>query len=232
MSGAPQTSVVRSAQGEGARRTALYALCREEERHADRQLAELQEVAAAQGGDCEWYTDWLGTPETSHRSGGRDTGRPAFGGLLEDLAKGRVCWLVIWRLDKLALGTDELAGLLGELGDRGAGLTSLRDGLCLEPETLVEAPALLLAVLACERCLLGASTALGMERARKEGRRCGGSSPGPRTVTEQQRAQVAALAAEGRPKAYIARVVGLSRDTVYRLLGAAGRLRKPKRRPP
>ena len=60
---------------------------------------------------------------------------------------------------------------------------------------------------------------LGMEAARKMGKKWGGSKPGWRwKVSDEQVTAIHEMQAAGRKVTHIARIMGLSRPTIYRVL--------------
>jgi hypothetical protein len=63
----------------------------------------------------------------------------------------------------------------------------------------------------------------GIAKAKAEGKTWGGRRPGTRIkLTEEKEMLIHQLHAEGKPVAAIARMVGLTRKTMYRALGGAG----------
>jgi DNA invertase Pin-like site-specific DNA recombinase len=61
----------------------------------------------------------------------------------------------------------------------------------------------------------------GIAKAKAEGKTWGGRRPGTRIkLTEEKEALIRQLHAEGKPVAAIARMVGLTRKTVYKAIGA------------
>jgi len=62
-----------------------------------------------------------------------------------------------------------------------------------------------------------------MEAARRKGKKWGGSKPGWRwKVSDDQVAAIREMKATGRKVTHIARIMGLSRPTVYRVLRRGG----------
>jgi DNA invertase Pin-like site-specific DNA recombinase len=60
----------------------------------------------------------------------------------------------------------------------------------------------------------------GIAKAKAEGKTWGGRRPGTRIkLTEEKEALIQQLHAEGKPVAAIARMVGLTRKTVYKAIG-------------
>jgi transcriptional regulator of acetoin/glycerol metabolism len=59
----------------------------------------------------------------------------------------------------------------------------------------------------------------GQEAARRNGKKWGGSKPGWRwKVSDEQATAIGEMKAEGRKVTHIARIMGLSRPTIYRVL--------------
>lgn len=159
---------------------------------------------------------------------GKTMRRPGWDELWADACAGRIKRIVVWRLDRLGRTVSGLAQLFEELQARGITLVSLRDGLDLG----TPAGRLMAHVLASvaayemevrqERQLAGIAAA---QQAIREGKRAHygtGRRPGQRwKLTYELYQSVQSLRAAGRSIAEIARVVHLSRPTVYRVLQAA-----------
>jgi hypothetical protein len=58
--------------------------------------------------------------------------RPGMGKLLAALRSGKLCRIVVWRLDRLGRTTKGLCQLFDELCERSVDLVSLKDGFSLE----------------------------------------------------------------------------------------------------
>lgn len=66
--------------------------------------------------------------------------------------------------------------------------------------------------------------AAGQAVARRKGKRWGGSKPGWRwKVSDEQMTAISEMKTAGKPVAHIARITGLSRPTIYRVLKGAAR---------
>jgi len=175
------------------------------------QLPDLERWAAAQDQPVRWYKDQFT---------GRTMDRPGWNRLQSAIDNGEVSTIVCWRLDRLGRTARGLTALFDDLLKRRIGLVSLRDGLdlttpagklmahilasCAEYETEVRA----------ERILAGQAAA------RAAGKTWGGGKPGRRvTVTEEKEQTIKLLHEQGKGISEISRVVGLSRPTIYRVLG-------------
>jgi DNA invertase Pin-like site-specific DNA recombinase len=166
------------------------------------------------GEEVRWYRD---------RFTGSTMNRPGWSKLWADVLAGRVSKVVVWRLDRLGRTLRELVALRDELCARKVGLVSLRDGLDLSTATGRMIFGVLATLAEWEKEIRAERQLAGIAEAKAEGKRWGGRKPGTRiTVTEEKEALVKRLAAEGESIAAVARVVGLSRKTVYRVLAAGG----------
>ena len=145
--------------------------------------------------------------------------RPNMARLLADVDAGKIGRIVVWRLDRLGRTAAGLTKLFADLQERKVGLLSLRDSLDLETPAGRLMANVLASVAAYETEVRRERQQVGIEAAKAAGVTWGGSEPGRLlTVTKEQVKQVKAMKASGGKVAVIARTVGLSRPTVYRLL--------------
>jgi DNA invertase Pin-like site-specific DNA recombinase len=136
---------------------------------------------------------------------------------------GRVRKVVVWGLDRLGRTAGATVQLLDELEAKGVSFLSIRDGF--DPST--PAGRLTCSVLASvaqfETEVRKERQMAGIKAARQEnGGKCpwGGRQKGvPNKATLDKVDIVRQLRAQGRTIAEIARAVGLTRQTIYRLLG-------------
>ena len=166
----------------------------------------------AEGQDCEvrWYKD---------KASGTKMERPAMDKLLADVEAGHVAKVVVWRLDRLGRTAAGLTKLFADLTARKVGLFSLRDSLDLETAAGRLMANVLASVAAYETEVRRERQQAGIAAALAAGKKWGGSAKGRLlNVTAEQVAAVKKLHREGEKIARIARTVGLSRPTVYRLL--------------
>jgi DNA invertase Pin-like site-specific DNA recombinase len=127
--------------------------------------------------------------------------------------------VVVWRLDRLGRTAKGLLELLDELQRLGVGFVSLREGIDLN----TPAGRLMLVVLAgvsqYETEVRKERQLAGIEKAKESGKRWGGRKPGTRVrLTEEKERLIHQLHSEGKPVAAIARLVSLTRKTVYTAL--------------
>lgn len=173
------------------------------------QLPDLEKWAAMQEGEpIVWYRD---------KATGRTMDRPAWNKLVHAIETGNVAKLVVWRLDRLGRTAKGLTALFEDLQNRRVGLFSLRDSLDLSTAAGRLMANVLASVASYETEIRAERVQAGQAVARQKGKTWGGSKKGRLlTVTVEQRNQV--LAMQGQKIARIARTVGLSRPTIYRLL--------------
>ena len=173
------------------------------------QEAELKCWTASQDGEFAWYRD---------KATGTTMERPGMDRLMEDIGAGRITRVIVWRLDRLGRTAAGLTKLFDDLIQRGVGLYSLRDSLDLETPAGRLMANVLASVAAYETEVRRERQTAGIEAAKAAGKTWGGSKPGRLlTVTKEQASAVKRM--RGQPVAVIARTVGLSRPTIYRLLG-------------
>lgn len=151
---------------------------------------------------------------TEHASGGNPD-RPVLRECLDYLREGDT--LVVWKLDRLGRSLSHLVSVLEGLNARGVEFASVTEGM----DTTTAQGKLLFGIMACfaefERNLIRERVAAGLAAARANGRK-GGRRP---VLNKDQRRMVHQLHADDRPVAEIARAVGTTRQTVYRVLNPA-----------
>ena len=126
--------------------------------------------------------------------------------------------LVVWKLDRLGRSLRHLVDTVAALADRGVGFRSLQE----QVDTTTPGGKLVFHVFAAlaefERDLIRERTLAGLAAARARGRRGGR----PTVWTDEKlRTAVAMYRSGEHDVATIARVLGISRATVYRGLAAA-----------
>jgi DNA invertase Pin-like site-specific DNA recombinase len=154
---------------------------------------------------------------------GRTMERPGFQKMLVAIRAGAVKSVIVWRLDRLGRTASGLAELFAEFNARKVNLVSLRDGLDLSTPAGRLMGHVLASVAEYETEVRAERVLAGLEAARERGVRLGRPS-GVHTavkVTPEQASQVRRLNGEGKGVTEIARGVGLSRPTVYRILAVA-----------
>lgn len=149
---------------------------------------------------------------------GKLADRPGLARCLKRLEAGDT--LVVWKLDRLGRSVRHLVETVNGLADRGVQFRSLTEGL----DTSTNGGRLIFHIFAAlaefERGLIVERTEAGLEAARAAGR-IGGRPP---SLTREQQRLARKLHGEGHNVATIARMLGTSRPTVYRVLEASPRL--------
>jgi DNA invertase Pin-like site-specific DNA recombinase len=190
--------------------SAIYVRVSSKQQDHASQMPDLERWVAAHGGAVNWYRD---------KFTGKTLDRPGMEKLLGDLRAGKVERIVVWRLDRLGRTTRGLCQLFDELGERKVDLVSLKDGFSLASPAGRLHARILASVAEYETEVRAERVAAGQAVARKKGKKWGGSKKGWRwKVTDDQLAAIHEMRAAGKPVAQIARVTGLSRPTIYRVL--------------
>ena len=190
--------------------TAIYLRVSSKQQDHASQLPDLEKWEAAHDGQVQWYKD---------KFSGKTMDRPGMDKLMIDLRAGKVERIVVWRLDRLGRTTKGLCSLFDELTDRKADLVSLRDGFSLASPAGRLHARILASVAEYETEVRAERVAAGQAVARRKGKRWGGSKKGWRwKVGDDQVAAIHEMHKDGKKIANIARVTGLSRPTIYRVL--------------
>lgn len=138
--------------------------------------------------------------------------RPGLAALLDYAREGDA--IVVVGIDRLGRNAAEVMTTIRELGERGIVLRSLREGI----DTSNATGRMVAGVLAS---LAELELELGRERrsAAREARRARGQSIGrPKALDASKAALAQRMHASGEPAAGIAKVLGVSRATIYRVL--------------
>ncbi len=145
--------------------------------------------------------------------------RPGWQRLQAAIEAGKISKVVCWRLDRLGRTAAGLTTLFEQLQQSKVGLVSIKDGLDLSTPAGRLMCHVLASVAQYETELRGERVKAGQSVARANGVTWGGSKPGRRTrATAEKKATVRKLKQDGESVAAIARTVGLSRPTIYRVL--------------
>jgi len=192
---------------------AAYCRISDADQNSDLQRDALARWAQAEGVEPVWYTDAFS---------GKSMDRPGWNALWREVEAGRIGKVVVWKLDRLGRTAAGLANLFEEMLSRGIGFRSLTEGIdLLTPAGRLTAH-ILGSVAEYEREVRGERQRAGIEAVRKRnGGRCpwGGSLPGvPKKLKPEQVDYIHAAKADGKGITAIARTVGCSRQTVYRVL--------------
>ncbi len=190
---------------------AIYVRVSSKKQDQRSQLPDLEKWAKSQDLPVKWYRD---------KASGKTMDRPGWNRLQADMDARKVSAVVVWRLDRLGRTAAGLTALFEELTARKIGLVSIRDGLDLTTAAGRLMANVLASVAAFENEVRTERIVAGQEAARAAGKRWGGSKKGRRIkVTDEQVDTIQRLKGEGTPIASIARATGLTRPTVYSVLG-------------
>jgi DNA invertase Pin-like site-specific DNA recombinase len=191
--------------------TALYArVSSTKGQETKSQEPDLTTWAKAHDDEAIWYRDAFT---------GTSMNRPGLERLLADMRQGKITKVVVWRLDRLGRSAKGLLTLLDELQQLGVGFVSLREGFDLGTPAGRLMAGVLASVAAYETEVRKERQLAGIAKAKAEGKTWGGRRPGTRIkLTEEKETLIRQLHAEGKAVAAIARMVGLTRKTVYKAI--------------
>lgn len=193
--------------------SAIYLRVSSKQQDHASQLPDLERWVAAHDGAVVWYRD---------KFTGKSMDRPGMDKLLADLRAGKVDRIVVWRLDRLGRTTRGLCQLFDELGERKVDLVSMKDGFSLASPAGRLHARILASVAEYETEVRAERVAAGQAVAKRKGKTWGGSKKGWRwKVSDDQVTAIREMKLAGKKIAHIARVTGLSRPTIYRVLRAA-----------
>jgi DNA invertase Pin-like site-specific DNA recombinase len=191
--------------------TGIYLRVSSSSQDTKSQEPELRVWAKAHTDPVRWFKDTFT---------GTQMERPGLGKLLRAIRTGEIQRVVVWRLDRLGRTARGLLELLEELQVLGVGFVSIREGIDLATPAGRLMAGVLASVAAYETEVRKERQLAGIARAKADGKRWGGRKPGTRVkVTEEKEQLVKDLRSQSKPIAAIARVCGLTRKTVYRVLG-------------
>jgi DNA invertase Pin-like site-specific DNA recombinase len=149
---------------------------------------------------------------TDHGVSGSSAERPGLEKCLDHLRKGDV--LAVWKLDRLGRNTRHVLEVVDELTSRGIGFRSLTEGLHTEGAMGKAMLTIMAAFAQLERDTLIERTRAGLAAAAANGRKGGR----PRKVDEADAIKARTLRDKGVIATDIAKMLGVSRATVYRYL--------------
>src|SRR5208283_2571610 len=127
---------------------------------------------------------------------------------------------VVWRIDRLGRTARGLTALFACLQEKGVNLVSLKDGLDLSTPAGRLMAHVLASVAQFETEIRAERILAGQAAARAAGKVWGGGKAGRRVrLSVEKEKAIKQLRREGKPIAEIARIVGLSRPTIYKAIG-------------
>jgi DNA invertase Pin-like site-specific DNA recombinase len=174
------------------------------------QLPDLERWVAAQDHPSKWYKDTFT---------GKTMDRPGWARLQAAIDAAEVSGVVVWRLDRLGRTAKGLTALFHDLREKKINLISLKDGLDVSTAAGRLMANVLASVAQFETEVRAERILAGQAAARAKGKVLGGGKPGRRIrLSVEKEKAIRQLHAENKPIAEIARVVGLSRPTVYKAI--------------
>jgi DNA invertase Pin-like site-specific DNA recombinase len=149
---------------------------------------------------------------TDHGVSGSRPRRPELDACLDHLRDGDV--LTVWKLDRLGRNTQHVLAVVEDLTSRGIGFRSLTEGLHTEGPMGTAMLTIMAAFAQLERDTTIERTRAGLVAAAANGRKGGR----PRKVDDAAAAKARQLKKKGIAVTDIAKLLGVSRATVYRYL--------------
>lgn len=149
---------------------------------------------------------------TDHGVSGSTSSRVQLDACLDHLREGDV--LTVWKLDRLGRNTQHVLAVVEELTARGVGFRSLTEGLHTDGPMGKAMLTIMAAFAQLERDTMIERTRAGLAAAAANGRKGGR----PRKVDDADAAKARNLRDRGIAATDIAKMLGVSRATVYRYL--------------
>lgn len=149
-----------------------------------------------------------------HGVSGSKTEREGLSNLLADAQPGDT--ITVYKLDRLGRSTAHVAALIADLTERGIYIESLSDGLNSSTPTGRIMLQMLAIFAEMERSFIRERTVAGLAAAKAQGRRGGR----PKATDSKQSRQAQALRNAGESVREIAKTLGVSIATVYRITKA------------
>jgi len=149
---------------------------------------------------------------TDYGVSGATACRPHLDACLDHLREGDV--LTVWKLDRLGRNTQNVLAVVDELTSRGIGFRSLTEGLHTDGPMGTAMLTIMAAFAQLERDTMIERTRAGLAAAAANGRKGGR----PRKVDDADAAKARTLRDKGITANDIAKMLGVSRATVYRCL--------------
>jgi DNA invertase Pin-like site-specific DNA recombinase len=143
---------------------------------------------------------------------GSTAARPGLGACLDHLREGDV--LTVWKLDRLGRNTQHVLAVVDQLTSRGIGFRSITEGLHTEGPMGKAMLTIMAAFAQLERDTMIERTRAGLAAAAANGRKGGR----PRKIDDAAAAKARSMRDKGINATDIAKMLGVSRATVYRYL--------------
>lgn len=162
------------------------------------------------GQEVKWYQD---------KATGKNMDRPGWQKLQAAIDRGEVGCIVCWRLDRLGRTAAGLCQLFEALQAAKVNLISLKESIDLHSASGRLLANILASVASFETELRGERVKAGQQAAMAQGIHWGGSEKGRLLkTTPQQVKAILKMKAEGERPTNIARITGLDRGTIYRVM--------------
>jgi DNA invertase Pin-like site-specific DNA recombinase len=197
---------------------AIYARVSSTSQDTASQEPDLKRIETASDLPCVWFRD---------KFSGKTLDRPGWNRLWQAALDGKVRRVIVWRLDRLGRMTIDLLKLIQEMKSRGVKLVLVREGCIVDDES--PAGKMFITMLAgfaeYEREVRAERQTAGIATAKANGVKFGrpkttDSNPAKRVkVTPEQEILIRRLKSEGSGVTAIAKATGLSRPTIYAVLG-------------
>jgi DNA invertase Pin-like site-specific DNA recombinase len=149
---------------------------------------------------------------TDHGVSGSTASRPQLDACLDHLREGDV--LTVWKLDRLGRNTQHVLAVVDDLTSRGIGFRSITEGLHTDGPMGKAMLTIMAAFAQLERDTMIERTRAGLAAAAANGRKGGR----PRKVDDAAAAKARQLKEKGIVATDIAKMLSVSRATVYRYL--------------
>ena len=195
--------------------TAIYVRVSSKAQDTRSQLGDLKRWAEANG------VEWVASSVYSDKFTGTTMERPGFNAMMDAVRSGLVKRVVVWRLDRLGRTAKGLITLFEDFQSLGVNLVSIRDNLDLSTPTGRLMANMVASFAAYETEVRQERQSAGIAAAKAAGKTWGGPvNTGKRLkVTPEQESAIRRMADEGATVAAMARATGLTRPTVYSVMG-------------
>lgn len=189
---------------------AVYLRVSSKQQDTRSQLSDLERWVAGQDAPVKFYRD---------KFTGKTMDRPGWNRLQAAVDAGEVSAVVVWRIDRLGRTARGLTALFACLQEKRVNLVSLKDGLDLSTAAGRLMAHVLASVAQFETEIRAERILAGQAAARAAGKRWEGGKAGRRVRLSFEKEQaIKQLYRDGKRISEIARVVELSRPTIYKAL--------------
>jgi len=191
------------------KRVALYMRCSTDQQSVELQRNDLRTL-------CERHPDWHVTEYVDEGVSGTKNRRPALDRLMADVQKGKIQLVAVWKFDRFARSVSHLLQSLEIFQSMNVDFISYSEAIDTRTPIGRMCFTVVGAVAELERSLIVDRVRSGQQAAKRRGKHIGRQS----LVTDQQKATIASLRSSGVSLRAIAAQVGLSHQTINRLVTA------------